>query len=143
MEEVDREQPFGLGAQESAPRVAVFGRRVDPMSAQDPTQSGRRDPVAEAAQFARIRTTPQVEFSAASRRTNFTMSSGVGGRPGGLGWRHVVATSRRCQRSSVAGVTIRWARRALGTSLARAASTALSIQCSRGLGLDRRSTATS
>jgi len=70
-------------------------------------------------------------------------SSGTGGRPGGLGWRHFAATSRRWQRNSVPGVTIRQARSPFGMILARAASTARSAQDMRGLGLARRSTATS
>jgi hypothetical protein len=81
--------------------------------------------------------------SVARRRISLTKSSGIGGRPGGLGWRHLEAISRRCQRSSVAGVTMPWARSALGMSLARAASMARSVQVSRGLGVARRSTATS
>lgn len=41
-----------------------------------------------------IRTAPQVEFSVARRRINLTASSGVGGRPGGLGTRGAHRTSR-------------------------------------------------
>ena len=50
---------------------------------------------------------------------------------------------RRCQRSSVPGVTIRRARSAFGRTRASAASTARSVQDRRGLGFARRSTATS
>jgi hypothetical protein len=74
---------------------------------------------------------------------NAASSSGTGGRPGGLGWRHFAATSRRCQRSNVRGATIRRARSPVGMILASAASTARSVQDTRGLGLVRRSTATS
>lgn len=70
-------------------------------------------------------------------------SSGTGGRPGGLGWRHLAATRRRCQRSRVPGVTMRWTHSAFGMILVSAESTALSVQDMRGLGLVRRSTATS
>jgi hypothetical protein len=70
-------------------------------------------------------------------------SSGTGGRPGALGWRHFAATSRRCQRNSVPGVTIRQSRNPLGLILASAARMARSAQDMRGLGLDRRNTATS
>jgi hypothetical protein len=82
-------------------------------------------------------------FSRARRRISAMSSSGTGGRPGALGWRHFAATSRRCQRSSVPGVTIRRARSPLGMILASAARTARSVQDIHGLGLDRRSTATS
>ena len=61
-----------------------------------------------------ILTTPHRVFSRARRRISATSSSGTGGRPGGLGWRHFAATRRRCQRSSVPGVTIRAARSAFG-----------------------------
>jgi hypothetical protein len=50
---------------------------------------------------------------------------------------------RRCQRSSVPGVTIRHDRSAFGSTQASAASTARSLQDIRGLGFARRSTATS
>jgi hypothetical protein len=72
-----------------------------------------------------------------------TSSSGIGGRPGGLGWRHFAAISLRCQRRSVPGVTIRCARSARGGMRASAASTARSGQVVLGLGFARRRTATS
>lgn len=50
---------------------------------------------------------------------------------------------RRCQRSSVLGVTIRCSRNAFGSILDNAASTARSIHSSRGFGLARSKTATS
>ena len=90
-----------------------------------------------------ILTTPHRVFSRARRTISATSSSGTGGRPGGLGWRHFAATRRRCQRSSVPGVTIRRARSPFGMILASAASTARSVQDMRGLGFARRSTATS
>jgi hypothetical protein len=52
-------------------------------------------------------------------------------------------TRRRCQRSSVPGITIRRARSAFGMNLAKAARTARPVQDMRGLGFVRRSTATS
>ena len=60
-----------------------------------------------------------------------------------LGWVHCSVTMRRCQRSSVAGVTIRCARSTLGRIRASAASTARSAQPIFGSGLPRRSTDTS
>lgn len=59
----------------------------------------------------RARSTPHRRFSLARRRISATSSSGIGVRPGGLGWRHFVAASRRCQCSCVPGVTIRCAQR--------------------------------
>jgi hypothetical protein len=70
-------------------------------------------------------------------------SSGIGGRPGGLGWRHLAAAMRQCQRSSVPGLTIRQARSAFGKTWASAASTARSLQDKRDLGVARRRTVTS
>jgi hypothetical protein len=53
--------------------------------------------------------------------SRLTSSSGTGGRPGGLGWRHFAAARRRCQRSSVPGVTIRQALSVFGMILVSAA----------------------
>jgi len=89
------------------------------------------------------RTTPQRRFSRASRKINATSSSLTGGRPGGLGWRHLAAAMRRCQRSSVPGVTIRHDRNAFGSTRASAASKALLLQDKCGPGFARRRTATS
>ena len=82
-----------------------------------------------------ILTTAQRRFSRASRTINATRSSGIGGRPGGLGWRHFAAAMRRCQRSNVPGVTIRHVRSAFGKTRASAASTARSVQDKCGLGI--------
>ena len=60
-----------------------------------------------------------------------------------LGHRVSASTIRRCQRSSVSGVTSRPSRSGLGSRRVRAASTARSAQSSFGLGCRRRSTATS
>lgn len=90
-----------------------------------------------------MRTMPQVWFSVARRTISVVISLLIGGRPGGFGWRHFPATSRRCHRSDVAGVTMRQARRDFGRSRDRAASTARSAQSSRGRGLIRCGTAIS
>ena len=90
-----------------------------------------------------ILTTPHRVFSRARRTINAASSSGIGGRPGDLGWRHFAATMRWCQRNNVLGVTIRRVRSPLGMILASAASTARSVQDMRGLGSVRRGTATS
>jgi hypothetical protein len=71
------------------------------------------------------------------------MSSPSGGRPGERGWVHFFVTMRLCQRSSVAGVTIRCSRRLFGSIRGNAASTARSVHSSFGFGVVRRNTATS
>jgi hypothetical protein len=63
--------------------------------------------------------------------------------PGDRGWVHFLVTMRRCQRSSVPGVTIRCRRKPFGSIRDNAASTARSVHSSRGFGFTRRSTATS
>jgi hypothetical protein len=90
-----------------------------------------------------MRTTPQVLFSVARRTMSETSSQGIGGRPRGLGWVHLRATSRLCQRSSVPGVTKRHPRTDVGSIRANAANTARSGQPSRGFVFARRSTAIS
>jgi hypothetical protein len=67
----------------------------------------------------------------------------TGGRPGALGYVHFHLTSRRCQASSVPGVTIRCTRRCLGSNLASAASIARSAQSGLGRTTCRCKTATS
>jgi hypothetical protein len=87
MEEVDREHAGGLWAQELTPAgVGVPGwLRWDPVAAQDPTDRGGADAVAEFEQLALDFAVSQVEFSVAIRRTSATMSSLIGGRPGRFG----------------------------------------------------------
>jgi hypothetical protein len=90
-----------------------------------------------------IRTTPQRVLSLASLTIRSANSPASGGRPGALGWVHFLVTRRRCQRSRVPGVTIRRLRSTVGRIRASAASSARSVQSIFGLGLPRRSTATS
>ena len=56
----------------------------------------------------------------------------AGGRPGGLGYVHLRRIRRRCQASSVPGVTRRWRRSPAGSSRASAARTAQPAQSSLG-----------
>jgi hypothetical protein len=90
-----------------------------------------------------IRTAPHRRFSLATRRINAVSSSGIGGRPGALGWRYLAAAILLCRRSKVPGVTIRRARCAFGRIRASAASTARSFHASRGFGFARRKIAAS
>src|SRR5581483_8276040 len=85
-----------------------------------------------------MRTTPQVRFWLASRTISSANSLSSGGRPGDRGWVHFLVTIRRCQRSSVPGVTTRYRRRSLGSIRDSAASRARSVQSSRGSGFTRR-----
>jgi hypothetical protein len=81
-----------------------------------------------------IRRYPQPAFSRASRTISSRISSGVAGRPGGrCDYVQRRATSSRCQRNSVAGVTnadLRHAR--LGSTRLNAANSALSAGVNRG-----------
>ena len=56
----------------------------------------------------------------------------TGGRPTAFGYVHFLLTRRRCQPSSVPGVTIRYSRRRPGSSRATAAITARSAQSGLG-----------
>jgi hypothetical protein len=62
------------------------------------------------------------------------------GRPGRPGYLHLPVITRRCQASSVPGVTMRWRRSAAGTSRASAASTARPAPSGLGRVTWRRST---
>ena len=85
---------------------------------------------------------PRRGFCVARRRTRARKPAGMAGRPGpaaGLVQRR--AMSVRCQRRIVDGVTSRPRRRRAGSSRARAAITARSVQLIRGRGMRRWSTA--
>ena len=90
-----------------------------------------------------MRRYPQRGFCLASSSTRARTSSATGGRPGALGYVHVLLTRRRCQASRVPGVTIRCSRRRPGSSPAKAASTARSAQRGLGRATCRRKIATS
>jgi len=79
----------------------------------------------------------------AARRGARSRPSSTGGRPPLRGYVQLRRTSRRCQRSSVPGVTSRPIGIDAGSRRAKAASTARSAQSSLGRGFCRRSTATS
>ncbi len=79
----------------------------------------------------------------ARRAISAAISVLTGGRPVRFGWVHFFLTRRWCHRRTVPGVTSRCARSLLGRCRISAASTARPAQSRRGLGLVRRSTATS
>ncbi|MEY9894805.1 hypothetical protein ABIA31_008493 [Catenulispora sp. MAP5-51] len=67
----------------------------DPMCAQDLADRGCGHAVSESAQLALDPHRTQVRFSRAMVTISSTSSSLIGGRPGGLGWRHLFATGLR------------------------------------------------
>jgi hypothetical protein len=86
---------------------------------------------------------PQGGFSCATRSTSSRISRQVLGRPDWFGYVHLRVIRRRCQASSVPGVTSRWARSMAGSSRASAARTARSAQSGFARATWRRSTVTS
>jgi hypothetical protein len=70
------------------------------------------------------------------------ISSLAGGRPGGLGGHHFAVTKRRRHRNNLAEMTIRQARRGVGSIRDNAASVARSDHANRGVGFAGRNTAT-
>ena len=108
VQEVDREDPGGLGVQELPPGRARAARRwIDARSMQDLPDSGRGDRHAELGQFAVDAAVSPQWILFARRTTRRVMPGPVGGRPGvrRLLVSYLPATSLRCQASSVAGVT--------------------------------------
>ena len=119
------------------------GRRRDPQRLEDSADRGCADPVTELEQLALdplvspavvLGGEPPDEPSdlGADRRSSYVARIGP-----------FLATSRRCHRRTVPGVTSQCARSFAGRYRISAAMTARSAQSSRGLGLVRRSTATS
>ena len=89
-----------------------------------------------------MRRYPQVGFSAARRSASRRSSAEVDGRPGGrCGWVQCPTMRRRCQRSSVSGVTSHPARLGRASAAAIAASKVRSASVSSGRSIWRRSTA--
>jgi hypothetical protein len=83
MDEVDREDPVGLGGQELLPRRArVAGRGIDPGVVQDLPDGGGRNLVAEPDELASNPPVPPAGFSVAIRITSFLIAAAVDGRPG-------------------------------------------------------------
>jgi hypothetical protein len=90
-----------------------------------------------------VRWYPRPWFSRASRPVSTAISGRTGGRPVRFGQARFGAIRRRCQRSTVPGVTSRCVRRRRGRIRISAARTARSARSTRGRGRVRRSTATS
>jgi hypothetical protein len=108
VQEIDREDPGGLGMEELPPsRACAAGRRIDARAAQDLPHRGRRDCHAELGQLAVDPAVSPQRISVARRTARRAMPWTVGGRPGlrRLLVSYFFATSLRCQASTVAGVT--------------------------------------
>jgi hypothetical protein len=86
---------------------------------------------------------PKAGFSRASRSTRSRISWLILGRPGWFEYVHLRVIRRRCQASSVPGVTSRWGRNSAVSSRASVASIARSAQSGFGRATCRRSTVTS
>src|SRR6266498_3741669 len=142
-EEVALEDARRLLAQEIRPaRLKALRCRLDPRLPENRPDRARRDLDAEADQFALDPPVPQAGFSRASRTTSSRTAAGVAGRPGRLcGYVQRRATSSRCQRSRVPGVTnndlLHVCR---GSTRQNAASNALSLCVSCGRATWRSST---
>jgi hypothetical protein len=110
VEKAGGQERGGVGAQEDAPGFVMPGWRRDAVGAQDLADGGGCYPVAEPAQLALdpYYASPGVlPGQPQDQRDELVRNRRAAD---GLGWRHFAATRRRCQRSSVLGVTIRRAR---------------------------------
>ena len=127
VQEVDREDPGGLGAEKLPPgRAGTARRRIDARAMQDLPDGGRRDRHAEVGQFAVDPpvSTPRILCCEANDKAGDAPGI-VGGRPGlrRVLVSYFLAASLRCQASSVAGGTGKTsAQRLRGMSRASAAN---------------------
>jgi hypothetical protein len=130
VQEIDCEDPGGLGAQELPPARARASRcRIDARGMQDLPHGGRCDCQAELCELA-------VDAAVSPRRIFLRQADDKAAMPGTVGGRpglrlfvmsYFLAASLRCQASSVAGVTGKTsAQRLRGTSRASAKSQARS-----------------
>lgn len=107
-QEVTGDDRVCLGGQELPPgRPGPPGRWVDARGVQDLPHCGRGDRIPQPRQLALDSPVPQAGFSRAIRMISVLTGVPVDGRPGRrrLVYVHLRATSSRCQRRSVAGVT--------------------------------------
>jgi hypothetical protein len=107
VEEVCGQESVGVGAKERAPGVVPGVRWWDAAGAKDLADGDRADAMPESAKLALDTDHTPGFVSRASRTISSTSSGFSGGRPGAFGWVHFLATSRRCQRISVPGATMR------------------------------------
>ena len=143
-EEVARDHGRGLGAQELLPGGAAAlqaGGIRSRLRALRTVQAPTRMPRPSSSPW--IACSPRPGFCRAIGSISMASFASIVGLP--TRWRVVQRqqASRRCQASSVSGVTSRLIRSGLGGSMASAASTARPGQSGFGCGFCRRSTATS
>ena len=119
-----------IGARQEVSRLRGVGRWR--RAREDPPDGRLAEVVAEPDSSPCTLRYPQAGFSCASRSTRLRISWLVPGRPGRLGYVHLRRIRRRCQASSVPGVTSRWARSAAGSCRASAARMARSAQSGLG-----------
>lgn len=143
MKQVASQNRVRLRPQKLSPRGSgsTWGR-VDAGTVEDLPDRRGADLIAETGKLAVDPSVSPGGFSVARRMTRARTPAGMAGRPGRAGW--VVqrrATSCRCQRRIVDGVTSSPRRRRTGSSRVRAAIRARSVQLICGRGVRRRSTA--
>jgi hypothetical protein len=141
-EEGAGDDPGGLLAQERPPgRIRPPWHRVQPMPTQHRPDRGSRDRDAEVLQFALDPLVAPARVLPGQRMISCCTSWSSGGRPV---WRcglvQAPATSRRCQRSRVSGLTKQHDQRERGNTRLMAASNARSAGPSLGRAVWRRST---
>jgi hypothetical protein len=144
-EEIAGEHASRLLVEERPPRQPrSLRRRLQTRPEQHLAHRRRRDADAETLELADERLYPQCGFSRASRTISSRSERSSGGRPAFL-WVYVQrrATSWRCQRSSVSGLTARFVQAARGTRRLSAANSARSARVSLARPACRRSTASS
>jgi hypothetical protein len=141
-EEVDREHALRLRPQEGAPRDSgALAGRADAGLTQDLLHGRCRHAKPESVDLAGDPLVAQRGFSRASRRTSWRISPPIGGRPARLAYVQRRATSRRCQRSSVFGVTTNDGQRDGGSNRLAAARKSRSVGVTCGRLVCGRSTA--
>jgi hypothetical protein len=143
-EEIDRENASRLRPQKGTPRQSgALAGGAESGLPQNRPHRGRRDRDAQTAQLADDPLVAQRGFSPARRSTNSRISPPIGGRPLRPLYVQRLATSRRCHRSSVVGVTKNERQLDRGSSRLAAARRTRSADDNLGRSACRRRTASS
>ena len=143
-EEIDREHALCLRSQKGTPgQPDAFAGRAESRLAQDLRDGRRRDGDAEPVQLARDPLVAPARVLPRQPQHQLAISSPIGGRPLRLEYVQRRATRRRCQRSSVAGVTRSDRQRDRGNNRLAAARKTRSVIVSCGRLVCRRSTESS
>jgi hypothetical protein len=145
LEEIDGDQTARLRSEEFAPRrpQALVGW-AQVAAAEDLADRGRRHRQAESVELAdNPLIAPARILPRQPRRTSSRVSGLIGGRPTRRGYVQRRVTSHRCQRKSVAGVTMNAVQRSRGSSRLKAAKKARSALVNGGRATRRRNTTSS